>query len=113
MSWKTQKEEGKLGCCGRGVTRACSRSGSTFAPRPSAACGASLPPTASPCVGTGPLSPLARGGQWGTDGSWEEVGNKMRLESWKLFPTSIQGQVTVTRWAVSHAAGAAQLLWDH
>lgn len=82
-----------------------------LAPVPPA--GLRSPNTASPCVGTGPLSPLARGGQRGTGGLWEEVGNKMRLESWKVFSISIQGQVIVTRQPVSHATGAAQLLWDH
>lgn len=75
--------------------------------------GLQSPNTASPCVGMEPHSPLAGGGQWGTGGSWEGVGNKMRLESWKLFPIRIPGQVIVTRWPVSRARGAAQLLWDH
>lgn len=43
MSWKTQKEEEKLGCCDRDVAGAHSWSGSAFAPHPSAACRASLP----------------------------------------------------------------------
>lgn len=61
MSWKTQKEEGALGRCGRGVTRACSRSGSTFAPCPSAACGASLPQHSIPLCGDGATLSLDKG----------------------------------------------------
>ena len=48
----------------------------------------------------------------GTGGSWEGVRNKMRPESWKLFPVSVQGRVLVTRRPASYAGGAAQLPWD-
>lgn len=59
MSWKTQKEEEKLGCCGWGVMGARSWSCSAFAPRPSAAC-ASLPQRSIPPCWDGAALSLGR-----------------------------------------------------
>lgn len=69
--------------------------------------------TASLC--TGLLSPSVRasgraaGREEACGRGWE---NKMKLESWKLFLISIQGQVTITSQQTSQSRGAASLLWD-